>query len=81
MVRLDGQVALVTGGGCGIGAAVAGELAAAGMRVAVTGRTEAQVQTVAGGIGGLGLVGDVSRQRDVERWVAETERGWDRSIC
>ena len=66
MVRLDGQVALVTGGGRGIGAAVARELAAAGMRVAVTGRTEAQVRTVAGVIGGLGLVGDVSRQSDIE---------------
>lgn len=67
-------MALVTGGGRGIGAAVASELAAAGMRVAVTGRTEAQVRRVAGEVGGLGLVGDVSRQGDVEQWVAETER-------
>src|SRR5437764_1763328 len=74
MARLDGQVGLVTGGGRGIGAAVARELAAAGMRIAVTGRTRAQVETVADGIGGLGLVGDVSRQSDVEGWVAETER-------
>jgi NAD(P)-dependent dehydrogenase (short-subunit alcohol dehydrogenase family) len=35
---LDG-VALVTGGGRGIGASIARELADAGMRVAVTGRT------------------------------------------
>jgi 3-oxoacyl-[acyl-carrier protein] reductase len=74
VARLDGQVGLVTGGGRGIGAGVAHELAAAGMRVAVTGRTEAQVRAVAGAIGGLGLVGDVSRQSDVEGWVAETER-------
>jgi len=67
-------VGLITGGGRGIGAAVARELAAAGMRVAVTGRTEAQVRAVSGEIDGLGLVGDVSRQGDVERWVAETER-------
>ena len=73
MARLDGQVGLVTGGGRGIGAAVARELAAAGMRIAVTGRTAAQVQAVADEIGGLGLVGDVSQQGDVERWVAETE--------
>lgn len=73
MARLDGQVGLVTGGGRGIGASVARELAAAGMRIAVTGRTAAQVRAVADEIGGLGLVGDVSQQGDVERWVAETE--------
>lgn len=74
MVRLAGQVGLVTGGGRGIGAAVARELAAAGMQIAVTGRTEAQVRSVADAIGGLALVGDVSRQSDVQMWVAETER-------
>jgi NAD(P)-dependent dehydrogenase (short-subunit alcohol dehydrogenase family) len=70
--RLDG-VALVTGGGRGIGASIARELAGAGMRVAVTGRTAQQVEAVAGEIGGLALVGDVSRADDVERWVGRTE--------
>jgi NAD(P)-dependent dehydrogenase (short-subunit alcohol dehydrogenase family) len=74
VVPLDGQVGLVTGGGRGIGEAVARELAAAGMRIAVTGRTEVQVRSVADAIGGLALIGDVSQQSDVERWVAETER-------
>ena len=68
--RLEG-VALVTGGGRGIGADVARELAEAGMRVAVTARTAEQVEAVAGEIGGIALVGDVSRREDVERWVAE----------
>jgi hypothetical protein len=44
------------------------------MRIAVTGRTEAQVQGVADEIGGLGLIGDVSRQADVEGWVAASKR-------
>jgi 3-oxoacyl-[acyl-carrier protein] reductase len=66
-------VALVTGGGRGIGASIARELTAAGMRVAVTGRTAEQVQAVAGEIGGLALVGDVSRREDVEEWVRRTE--------
>ena len=66
-------VALVTGGGRGIGARVARELTEAGMRVAVTGRTREQVEAVAAEIGGLALVGDVSRADDVEAWVACTE--------
>ena len=64
-------VALVTGGGRGIGANVARELAAAGMDVTVTGRTPEQVEGVAGEIGGRALVGDVSREDDVARWFAE----------
>jgi NAD(P)-dependent dehydrogenase (short-subunit alcohol dehydrogenase family) len=67
-------VALVTGGGRGIGARIARELADAGMRVAVTGRTTEQVEGVAREIDGLGLVGDVSRRDDVEGWVERVER-------
>ncbi|CAN5199381.1 hypothetical protein BH09ACT13_BH09ACT13_05190 [soil metagenome] len=66
-------VALVTGGGRGIGASIARELATAGMRVAVTGRTKEQVETVAAEIGGLALVGDVSHRADVEEWVGRAE--------
>jgi NAD(P)-dependent dehydrogenase (short-subunit alcohol dehydrogenase family) len=69
--ELTGQRALVTGGGRGIGANIARELAAAGMEVAVSGRTAEQVETVAAEIGGHGLVGDVSRREDVKRWLAE----------
>jgi 3-oxoacyl-[acyl-carrier protein] reductase len=63
--------ALVTGGGRGIGANIARELADAGMDVVVTGRTHSQVEAVAAEIGGRALVGDVSRQDDVARWFAE----------
>src|SRR5918996_5087511 len=74
--RLEG-VALVTGAGRGIGASIARELAEAGMRVAVAARSAEQVETVAEEIGGLALVGDVSRQEDVESWTrrVETELG------
>lgn len=71
--RLEGA-ALVTGGGRGIGASIARELADAGMRVAVTGRTAETIEAVAAEIGGLALVGDVSRAHDVERWVETTEQ-------
>jgi 3-oxoacyl-[acyl-carrier protein] reductase len=71
--HLEG-VALVTGGGRGIGASIARELADAGMKVAVTGRTAEQVNTVAAEIDGLALTGDVSVADDVERWVATTKQ-------
>ena len=60
-------VALVTGGGRGIGANIARELARAGLRVAVSARTRGQVEAVAQEIGGLAIEADVSQQEDVER--------------
>jgi NAD(P)-dependent dehydrogenase (short-subunit alcohol dehydrogenase family) len=61
----------VTGGGRGIGANIARELALAGMDVIVTGRTRAQVETVAEEIGGRAFVGDASDADDVGRWFDE----------
>ena len=63
--------ALVTGGGRGIGAGIARELAANGWDVTVTGRTPEQVEQIAAEIGGRAVVGDVSKREDVERMVAE----------
>ena len=71
--ELEG-VALVTGGGRGIGAGIARELAGAGMRVAVSARTREQVEEVAADVGGVAVAADVSRRDDVERMVAEVER-------
>src|SRR6266513_2208211 len=71
---LQGQVALVTGGGRGIGAGIARELADAGARVAVAARTRAQVDEVAAEIDGLALEVDVTDRGAVEGMVAETER-------
>ena len=67
-------VALVTGGGRGIGAGIARELADAGMKVAVSSRTREEVEEVAGEIGGLAVVADVSSPGDAEAMVAEVER-------
>jgi NAD(P)-dependent dehydrogenase (short-subunit alcohol dehydrogenase family) len=71
---LTGQVALVTGGGRGIGAGIARELADAGAKVAVAARTRDQVEDVAREIGGLAVELDVTDREAVERAVAETER-------
>uniref|UniRef100_UPI00272DEB71 SDR family NAD(P)-dependent oxidoreductase n=1 Tax=Methylobacterium sp. TaxID=409 RepID=UPI00272DEB71 len=58
-MRFDGKVAVVTGGGSGIGAATARLLAEAGARVAVIDRDDAAAQAVAAEIGGLARASDV----------------------
>jgi NAD(P)-dependent dehydrogenase (short-subunit alcohol dehydrogenase family) len=65
--------ALVTGGGRGVGAGIARELAGAGWHVTVTGRTADQVEAIAEEIGGTAVVGDVSKREDVERMIAAAE--------
>ena len=71
--RLDDQVVLVTGGGRGIGANIARELAGAGAKVAVSARSEDEVKAVADEIGGVAVVADVSKREDVERMIAAVE--------
>src|SRR4051812_42056155 len=69
--RLDGKVALVTGGGQGIGEAICRRLAAAGARVAVFDRDAARAQRVAHEIDGLGLAGDITCETDVDSAMDE----------
>jgi NAD(P)-dependent dehydrogenase (short-subunit alcohol dehydrogenase family) len=78
-MRLGGQVALVTGGGRGIGRAMALALSAAGAAVAVCARTGSQLaETVdlihAQGGRALALPADVADRRAVEAMVAQVER-------
>jgi 3-hydroxybutyrate dehydrogenase len=76
MPTLSGRTALVTGGGRGIGRAVALDLARAGAAVAVSARTRTEVDRVADEVRGAGsraiaLAADVSRADEVARMFAE----------
>jgi NAD(P)-dependent dehydrogenase (short-subunit alcohol dehydrogenase family) len=64
------RVAIVTGGGTGIGAATARALAASGVSVIVTSRRAEPLEEVADQIGGLGVVADVTSQDDWGRVIA-----------
>jgi citronellol/citronellal dehydrogenase len=68
---LDGRVALVTGGGTGLGRAAAIELAACGARVVIAGRREAVLAEAVERIGGGAsfATGDVREDADAERLV------------
>jgi 3-oxoacyl-[acyl-carrier protein] reductase len=74
-VTLPGRSAVVTGGGRGIGAAVAERLAEAGAAVVVCARTESELESVAATIRARGgaaevVVGDVADAADAAAMVA-----------
>ena len=72
------KVALVTGGGTGIGAAVAAKLAADGMTVVVTGRRSEPLNQVASEIGAMALPGDMSTSAGAEAVVEAVLRAHGR---
>jgi NAD(P)-dependent dehydrogenase (short-subunit alcohol dehydrogenase family) len=76
MGKLDGKIALVTGGNSGIGLATAKQFVAEGADVFVTGRRDAELATAVKEIGGnvTGVQGDVSNLRDLDRLFAQIQR-------
>ncbi len=76
MSKLNGKIALVTGGGRGIGRAIALELAHAGCDVALLARTREQVEAVTAEIRALGrrsvaLAADVANTQQVQQALIE----------
>ena len=71
-MRFKDRVALVTGGGRGIGAATAQLLAKQGARVAVSDLDEGPAKEIAGPIGGIAIACDVSDRAQVEAMVERT---------
>lgn len=66
-----GKVALITGGGTGIGAAVADRLAREGLRIAVAGRREAPLKEVAARTGAFVVPGDMADSDDARSVVGQ----------
>ncbi len=70
MAILDGKHALITGGGTGIGAAIARALAGAGAAVSLAGRRLEPLQEVARGLPkATTILADVTKEADTEAMV------------
>lgn len=79
MNRLQGKVAIITGGNAGIGEAIAKLFADEGASVVVTGRRKEELDRVVKGIGvnggrALAVVGSVTDEKHVQDVVAQTLR-------
>jgi NAD(P)-dependent dehydrogenase (short-subunit alcohol dehydrogenase family) len=72
MGKLDGKVAVVTGGTSGIGLASAKRLVGEGAHVFITGRRQAELDTAVKAIGprATGVQGDVANLADLDRLYA-----------
>ncbi|MEX1264775.1 MAG: SDR family oxidoreductase [Actinomycetota bacterium] len=75
-MRLKGKVAIISGGGSGIGAAIARRFAAEGAKVAVTGRRPEPIETLAAEVGGLAVPGDASDPAHATAAIDETLRAF-----
>ena len=72
-MQIEGQVAIVSGGGSGLGAATARHLAGAGAKVVILDYDIDKAREVAGGIDGLALKADVSDEAAVNAALDEAQ--------
>lgn len=75
-MRLENKVAIITGGGTGIGAATARLFAREGAKVVVTGRRSGPIEEVANEVGGVAVAGDTGDLSHVEDAVEAAIRNF-----
>ena len=76
MGKLDGKVALITGGNSGIGLATAKRFVQEGAYVFITGRTQSKLDTAVKQVGSnvTGVQGDVAKLADLDRLFAQIKK-------
>jgi meso-butanediol dehydrogenase/(S,S)-butanediol dehydrogenase/diacetyl reductase len=71
-IDMKGKVALITGGGTGLGAAISRRFSKNGASVVIMGRREVPIRAVAEETNGRAVIGDVTNVEDLKRAVKAT---------
>ena len=79
MKKLDGKVAIVTGGGSGIGRAIAESYAKEGAKVVIIGRREEPLKETAAANKNISyVVGDLTKTEDIKKLISFAEKKFGR---
>ena len=73
MSKLNGKLAVVTGGNSGIGRAAAEDFIANGATVVITGRNPEKVAAAAAELGATGIVADQGNLNDLDKLVSQVK--------